>query len=49
MAAFISNQLQPLKAITHNLPAVVSEPAVSLIGQVSPPAEPDSSPRRPSS
>ncbi|GAA5953672.1 hypothetical protein JCM8115_004119 [Rhodotorula mucilaginosa] len=33
MAAFVSNQLQPLKAITHNLPAVVTEPAVALIGQ----------------
>jgi hypothetical protein len=37
MAAFVSNQLQPLKAITHNLPAAVTEPAVALIGQVSPP------------
>ncbi|GAA5883685.1 hypothetical protein JCM3774_002953 [Rhodotorula dairenensis] len=33
MAAFVSNQLQPLKAVTHNLPAFVSEPAVALIGQ----------------
>lgn len=37
MAACVSKQLQPLKAITHNLPAVVTEPAVALIGQVSPP------------
>ncbi|GAA5988812.1 hypothetical protein JCM10908_006181 [Rhodotorula pacifica] len=33
MAAFVSNQLQPLKIVTHNLPAFIQEPAQSLIGQ----------------
>ncbi|BGP10468.1 hypothetical protein JCM10049v2_006356 [Rhodotorula toruloides] len=33
MAAFLSDRLQPLSAVTHNLPPFIRDPAVALLGQ----------------